>query len=432
MKILDSYRGNLVGKYEIQVLINNQVIWSDDIEGDEKWRRLNLPLNQYIDPSTQTEFNLAVRLVALTDVDYDDVLELRVAVDDIHVFGGMVNNGSMEAGSGWSYSETNGRWTGRYSYIDKFSGHRAFMLMHPYKQNAVGNTYAQIAQRVALKHPLDVFSISFDGQGAYAHKDGGPYHLDVREPNDLTPQIAPGNRLGDRSVLLGASYPSIAMNGQVPPLADSGYLEFRVRPAQQNQGGNLLSFIEYRQADNTHVAVQMTPQRHIRVSRADNTAHQFDLRTTSTLPLLVSTHVLVQQDGTGIKIYFDGQLQQTTQATDEQHWLHNLSTYRFDIGDSRDGSYEGQLAHIKLSGRILSDSEILTRAQRGFADTQFEFEAPLTQDTESSVTGNGIECQRPNAGFTLTEGVTPGTFAANFNATHHVLAEARHQCRKQS
>ena len=417
MRILDSYRGNLAGRYEIRVLVNSQIIWSDDIEGDENWRHINVPLSQYIDPTTQTEFNLAVRLVALSDVSSEEILELRVAVDDIHVFGGVVNNGTMEAGSGWSYSESDGRWSGRYSYIDKFSGHRSFMLMHPYKKNAVGDTYAQIAQRVVLKNPLDVFSLSFDGLGAYAHKDGAPYHLDVREPNDLTSQTTTETEFGDRSVLLGAGYSSMAMNGAVPTLANRGYIEFRLRPAQQISGGNLLSFIEYRQANNTHVAVEVTPDRHIRLSRTDDTAHQFDVQTTTALPLLESSHVLIQQDGTGIEIYFDGQPQPTTQITNGAQWLHGLSTDRFEIGGSRSGRYEGQLAHIELSGRVLGPSEVVTRAQPRSADTRFEFEAPLNVQTETSTTGNGIECVRPNTGFSLVPGVSPESYAANFDQT---------------
>jgi cysteine-rich repeat protein len=416
LKVLDSYRGTLAGKFEIQVLVDGQTIWSDDIEGDENWRHLSLPLAHHFDPASQAKFDLAVRVVALTDVSSDEILELRVAVDDVHVFGGVVNNGTMEVGSGWSYSESETRWSGQYSYIDKFSGHRSFMLMHPYKKDAVGGTYAQIAQRVALTDPLDIFSISFDGQDAYANKDHASYRLDIREPVDLRPQLSAETIMGDRSVLLGAQHLTLAMTEVSPTLANRGFVEFTIHPAQQTQGGNLLSFTKYRGAEPSHVAVHLTADGHIRMSRMDNSIHQFDIRTTTALPLHERSHVLIQQDGTGINVYFDGQQQQTTQVSNGNNWLHGLVTQRFDIGDSQSGSFEGQLAQINLSGRVLGLPDIFNRAQRGSAETQFDFEAPLTEGTELSTTGNGIECQRPNVGLSLIEGVIPGSFAANFDA----------------
>ena len=38
-KLMDSYRGGEIGKYEKRILINGQLAWSDDVAGDENWQQ---------------------------------------------------------------------------------------------------------------------------------------------------------------------------------------------------------------------------------------------------------------------------------------------------------------------------------------------------------------------------------------------------------
>ena len=111
----------------------------------------------------------------------DEVVEIRLTIDDVHVFGGLVGNGTMEAESGWRYQKP-GLWSGGFSTINQFSGHRSFQLSHPYKKAAASGTESSLSQTVPLIPPTRILELDFDRLSTWANKDRGPYRLDVSEP----------------------------------------------------------------------------------------------------------------------------------------------------------------------------------------------------------------------------------------------------------
>ena len=211
-KVMDSYRGEMTGKYEKRILINGQTAWSDDVAGDENWQHITISIDDYIDPA-DPDVDIKFVLHALSDVAIDEIVEIRLTIDDVHVFGGQVGNGTMEAASGWRYDETHALWSGRFSTIDKFSGTRSYQLSHPYNKPALGGTQASLSQTVPLLSTTRILQLDFDASGLWALKDNGPYRLDVSQPADLVQHLVPDGQLGGRSVRLGPNSGPLVATG---------------------------------------------------------------------------------------------------------------------------------------------------------------------------------------------------------------------------
>ena len=117
--VKDSYSGPLKGFYRIQVLIDGNIIWEDDVAGNEGgWQHLLLDLGKWVEGKKTVE--LAFRLQAdeaVTD-PRKQVIACFYYIDDVHLFGGSLKGGDFEIGNDWKYREEpaskfhGGKWSG--------------------------------------------------------------------------------------------------------------------------------------------------------------------------------------------------------------------------------------------------------------------------------------------------------------------------------
>ena len=192
---MDSYRGDLIGKYEKRILINGQIAWSDDIEGDEYWRQVEIPL--IISSTRGRKCGHKVCAPCGDKRGIDEVLGVRFTIDDVHVFGGSVGNGNMEAKSGWRYQKTHGLWSGKFSTIDKLVG--TFPSSQPSVQES-GSRWHQRQRRKPYHHPTTrILDLDFDAAGIWANKDRSAYRLDISQPEDMSNQLVADGLLGGKA-----------------------------------------------------------------------------------------------------------------------------------------------------------------------------------------------------------------------------------------
>lgn len=147
--VKDSYRGSLY-RYRKQVLLDDDIIWEDDVAGDEKWVHISKDVTKYL--KTKKEITLRLRVYchkAVTDPE-NQIIELYVYWDDVSLFGGDITNGDFELPGGWFYSESsNGKpWSGKINSSDVRSGNSSYFIYHPYKTNSSTGSYAEIKQVV--------------------------------------------------------------------------------------------------------------------------------------------------------------------------------------------------------------------------------------------------------------------------------------------
>jgi hypothetical protein len=126
--VKDSYYGPLKGFYRVQMLIDGNVVWEDDVAGDEGgWQHLVMDVGKWVEGKEAVD--LAFRLQAdkaVTD-PRKQVIACFLYVDDVHLFGGSLKGGDFESAGGWNYREEpvskfhGGVWSGearsgKYAY----------------------------------------------------------------------------------------------------------------------------------------------------------------------------------------------------------------------------------------------------------------------------------------------------------------------------
>ncbi|MDX1418896.1 MAG: PKD domain-containing protein [Rubricoccaceae bacterium] len=99
--ILDSYVGPLQDYYKKQILIDDDVVWEDDVAGDEGWQHVVLDVADAV--AGKDEVRLAFRLFVETSVTdpQSQIVEITMYIDDVYLFGGDVGDNGMETKGVW-------------------------------------------------------------------------------------------------------------------------------------------------------------------------------------------------------------------------------------------------------------------------------------------------------------------------------------------
>jgi len=95
--VKDSYPGTLTDRYKKQFLINGNVVWEDDVSGNEGWQHVVLDVSSYLTPGAQAK--ISMRLYSKNGVPVNssaDIVELTTWVDDIHIFNTNMTNSDFE------------------------------------------------------------------------------------------------------------------------------------------------------------------------------------------------------------------------------------------------------------------------------------------------------------------------------------------------
>ena len=155
--VKDSYYGPLKGYYRKQILIDGNVIWEDDVEGDEGgWQHVVLDVGRWV--QGKREVDLAFRLQADKDVTdpAKQIVECYLYADDVYLFGGTVKAGDFESDDGWVFEQqpagdagfriaTSNLWRG-----EARSGKRCCVLGNSHGRKIQAGAYTQVKQRVAI------------------------------------------------------------------------------------------------------------------------------------------------------------------------------------------------------------------------------------------------------------------------------------------
>ena len=102
--VKDSYVGPLEGYLRKQILINDKVIWEDDLEGDEGgWQHLVLDVNRWVEGKKEIELCFRLRADKAITEPRKQIFECYYYVDDVHLFGGDLKSGDFELSKRWTY-----------------------------------------------------------------------------------------------------------------------------------------------------------------------------------------------------------------------------------------------------------------------------------------------------------------------------------------
>jgi len=155
--VKDSYYGPLKGYLRKQILIDGETAWEEDLEGDERgWQHLVLDVNRWVEGKANVE--LCFRLQADRDLTdpMKEIVESYYYIDDVHLFGGTVQNGDFEEGARWQYHQQPTGDGGFRIYVAHFwtgesrSGKRGYVLGAGYRCKLRAGAFCEVKQRVAV------------------------------------------------------------------------------------------------------------------------------------------------------------------------------------------------------------------------------------------------------------------------------------------
>ncbi len=151
--VKDSYRGDLANYFQKEILVNGEVVWQDDVEGDEGWVHVLTEVKEQAGGKDAVTLTLRVRcLTGVTDPQ-NEIIELFTYWDDVILFGFDLENGDFEAPGGWNYSEQGSVWRGwRYSG-DVRSGNHTYRLYYPYMGQPGTGSWARIEREMTNTPP---------------------------------------------------------------------------------------------------------------------------------------------------------------------------------------------------------------------------------------------------------------------------------------
>jgi len=148
----DSYDGSLSNYYRKQVLVDDVVVWEDDVAAHEGWQHVIVDVSNIV--LGKENVIVAFRLVVNKDVTdpQNQFTELFFSIDDVHLFGGGLLNGDFEDSSdGWIFQSPtypNFHW-GR-AVGDTRSGSYSYSISTRYLNPPSAGEYAEVSQNVII------------------------------------------------------------------------------------------------------------------------------------------------------------------------------------------------------------------------------------------------------------------------------------------
>lgn len=155
--IKDTYPDSLTGYYSKQILVDGEVIWEDDVAGNEGWQHIIIDISRFgIQGSTHKVGSRIISVNGVSDPE-NQICELYMWTDDFTVFNTTISNISFEndlatpwrqgfniplGGSGMSSAVTT---------EDCRGGDRSFRLRFIYNKIVAPGQYGEIYQNITFK-----------------------------------------------------------------------------------------------------------------------------------------------------------------------------------------------------------------------------------------------------------------------------------------
>ena len=357
--VKDSYRGARANYYYKQALVDDQVVWEDDVAGDEGWQHVSVDVGSLLAGKEQARLTFRVKNV--TAVNNEELIELFVYFDDVHLFGGLLSNGEFETASGWSYAESgSSSWSGGASSYDAHGGRRSYRITYPYKKDCPAGSHAQVSALIPLKAAPLAHWLFDDGQGVQA-RDDSPNGLHGTL-NNMEPGLAwVAGKVG-KALLFDGQDDYISIGGDPLLKSARGTLAFWMKTVLLGQNLDLVNI--FQDSYQNYLLIRRNSANRIYVRIEEGDQGKVALSSGEVLTSGAYHHIAVTQDGSGVKIYIDGALSGAS-GTNSSYWTDHLSLAGLWLGKGHWSHYGGILDEVQLHGRALSEEEIYLLAHPG-------------------------------------------------------------------
>jgi hypothetical protein len=149
----DRYHSGNSGYFAKQILIDDNVVWEDDVALCEGWKHVVKNVTNYV--QGRDSVTITCRLICEENYGAGNIAEIQTYWDDIALFWGDVRNGNFETGldqiaDHWQYIENHQWFHGSWTSGDVRSGDCAYRIFFYTQNDCAAGRYGQISQKVAV------------------------------------------------------------------------------------------------------------------------------------------------------------------------------------------------------------------------------------------------------------------------------------------
>ncbi|MBW2457544.1 MAG: PKD domain-containing protein, partial [Deltaproteobacteria bacterium] len=380
--VKDSYPGPLTDFYRKQVLVDGQLVWEDDVAGNEGWEHVAVEVTDLV--SGQERVDLTLRAQNITAVSNEELIELDVFWDDVILFGAEVAGGDFESSAAWTYEEGADSWSGRYASAEPHSGDASYRMHHPYKADCPAGSYAQITQSVPVKSPdLRASWRLDDGVGATV-ADGSLYaNHGTLTDMDLDACWVPG--MMSRALSFDGIDDHVVAEPATSLAAAEGSILLWLAQGAMGTEQTLLELFD----DGRHdwLSVRITAEGRLRVVITDDDTVVVDAESDAVIDDTELHHVAVTQDGSAIQLYLDG-APTTTSGANGSHWSDHIAPAAVWLGGGQTSHFAGVLDEIEVYAYALDGATVAAAHEKGSPLAHYRFDEGQGS-TAADSTGNG-------------------------------------------
>jgi len=396
--VKDSYRGSLAGYYVSQALVDGEVVWEEDVADTFGWRHISVDVSARVSGQESTEISL--RAINQTEVLNEELIELSVYFDDVFLFGGDQTGSDFEGASTWAYRESLPDWSGSAHTEEARSGWRSFRLHHPYRRDCPEGSAARIVQTIRLRseHLLAEWRLD-EGQG------------DWTEDRSLFGHHGSLVNMDDENLVAGVMGKALGFNGANDRVECTfsasiqsvlGSIDFWLS-AEPGSAGTILSLVA---DDQNYFAIELGAGGFIRLHQVEGGIANLDLQSAISVDDGKFHHLAVVQDGSGVKIYVDGE--EGAGGQNGSAWTHGLVLTSVRLGDGPQGFFTGVLDEVRIDDRSNDADWVQQQIERGYPLGRWHFDEGQGLTAYDAAGDHDGSLQGMDPAVNWTEGVSEG------------------------
>jgi hypothetical protein len=182
-----------------------------------------------------------------------------------------------------------------------------------------------------------------------------------------------------------------------------GTISFWIKAVQSDNAVDIIYIGEGNQSD--YLNIRRKSDGKIQVQVEDNNVYLASVTSNSAINDTQWHHVAVAQDGTGIKIYIDGE-QSTVSGTNSSAWTGHLNISQYKIGYGGWYIFEGILDEVKIYKKALGENEIIGLYDKQGGDNGYGCEGNPTGDPIGGGAGYSDILDAASADYVVSSGIT--------------------------
>ncbi|MCK5796012.1 MAG: PKD domain-containing protein [Deltaproteobacteria bacterium] len=352
--VKDSYAGDRKGYYAKQALIDDKVVWQEDVATAQGWEHISVDVSAAV--VGKDRVTVAFRLANTQAVSHEELIEIVAYWDDVALFGGDVKDGDFEKRSGWAYREVGASsWSGGYHSQVPHSGDASFMLLHPYKAACPQGSYAEASQIVGVQSKDVLGEWRFDEGAGLVARDRSMYGNDLKLVQ-MDSQTAWAQGVMSRAILFDGKDDYLEdANPSGSLVSAKGTLSLWVKTFVTQRTQGLFEVADAGGANALRLGLHSGGRPAVTIQRGGSLV--VDVVAKAGIADGHYHHLVATQDGAQVILYVDGAVVATT-GTNGIAWSQGIVPARLIVGGGASARFQGALDEVQVLATAMAPKAV--------------------------------------------------------------------------